>query len=82
MLFRTLRGKGWLRSYRARDVVGRSGRADPGRGDALAGCEDVDNGAIVAERGTGVTDGGGTYSDRGGSTRRGGVRSVNIAVAG
>ena len=46
----------------------------------MAGREDVDNGAIVGERGASVGDGGCSDSDDSGGTSGGGAASIGVAV--
>ena len=75
----------------ARDVRGRlagtavddrGGVADvAGRGDGDTGCPDVNDGAVVAERGLGVVDVMSANGDGSGNTSRRGVGSVDVRVA-
>ena len=58
------------------------GAAPPGADDVLAGREDVDDGAVVGERGARVRDRARADGDDGGRTRGAVVRGVRVEVAG
>jgi len=57
------------------------GAADPGRDDILARSPNVDNGAVVGERSTGIGDGCGSNGVGGWGTSRGCAASVGVGVA-
>jgi len=58
-----------------------SGAADPGRDDVLAWSPDIDNGAVVGERSTGIGDGCGSNGVGGWGTSRGCAASVGVGIA-
>lgn len=65
-----------------RDGVGGAVAANPGGLDVGARGEDIDNGAVVGERGPGISVGGGADSDGGRSRGRRVVGSVGVVVTG
>ena len=66
----------------AADVVGSSGRSDPGGDNILTRGEDVNHRAVVGERGTSIGNGRCTDSRNLSDTSGGGRDSVNVGVAG